>query len=266
MVSFTAAATGNPAPVVLWQVSTDDGETFSNVPGTTSPTYSFTASASQSGNVYRAIFNNSQGTVLTTSAALTVSGNTGPSAPFVTTNPTNQTATSGDLVTFTAAASGNPTPIVLWQVSTDGGQTFNNIPGSTSPSYSFTANGSEAGNLYRAIFNNSLGSVLTTAAALTVTTGTGAVAPMVTTHPSNQAASAGSTVTFTAAATGTPPPIVLWQVSADGGLTFSNIPASTTPSYSFIASMSQNGDLYRAIFNNSQGTVLTNAAQLTVTA
>jgi acetylornithine deacetylase/succinyl-diaminopimelate desuccinylase-like protein len=266
VVTFTAAATGNPAPIVLWQVSTDGGQTFSNIPGTTSPTYSFTVSASQGGNLYRAIFNNSQGTVLTTSAALTVSGSAGPSAPTVTTNPTNQTATPGSLVTFTAAASANPTPIVLWQVSTDGGQTFNNIPGSTSPSYSFAANASQTGHLYRAIFNNTLGTVLTTAAVLTVTAGTGVSAPTITTNPTDQTASAGSTVTFAAAAAGAPTPIVLWQVSADGGLTFSNIPGSTSPSYSFTATTSQNGDLYRAIFNNSQGTVLTSAALLTVTA
>ncbi len=48
-------------------------------------------------------------------------------APAITTQPVDQTATAGQITAFTAAASGTPTPTVQWQVSTDGGNTFTNI-------------------------------------------------------------------------------------------------------------------------------------------
>ena len=53
--SFTAAASGTPAPTVQWQVSTDGGATFTNLSGATSTTLSFTAAQAQSGNKYRAV-------------------------------------------------------------------------------------------------------------------------------------------------------------------------------------------------------------------
>jgi hypothetical protein len=55
-----------------------------------------------------------------------------PSAPIVTTNPSNEAVQVGNNATFTAAATGTPTPTVEWAVSTDGGQTFSYIaPGAS---------------------------------------------------------------------------------------------------------------------------------------
>ena len=54
-------------------------------------------------------------------------------APTVTTQPASQTVTAGQTATFTAAASGNPTPTVQWQVSTDSGSTFSDIPAPPAP-------------------------------------------------------------------------------------------------------------------------------------
>src|SRR5262249_54360500 len=45
--------------------------------------------------------------------------------PVVTGQPANQTVGEGNSVTFTATASGVPTPTVQWQVSANGGATFN---------------------------------------------------------------------------------------------------------------------------------------------
>jgi hypothetical protein len=162
-VTFTAAGTGTPAPTVQWQVSTNHGGLFVDIPGATSTTYSFTTSTGQSGNLYRAVFTNSAGFVLTSAATLTV-----VVAPVVTTNPANQTIAAGQMVTFSAAASGSPAPTVQWQVSTNHGSTFVNIPGATSINYSFTVASGQNGNLYRAVFTNSAGSAISSAAKLTV--------------------------------------------------------------------------------------------------
>jgi uncharacterized protein (TIGR03437 family) len=77
--TFTAAATGTPAPTVQWQESTNGGGTFSNLAGATATTLSFTASASENGNQYRAVFANGPNTATTTAARLTVqTAQTGP--------------------------------------------------------------------------------------------------------------------------------------------------------------------------------------------
>jgi hypothetical protein len=88
--------------------------------------------------------------------------------PVITTNPTSQSADAGNTVTFTAAASGNPTPTVQWQVSSDHGRKFTNIAGATSATYNFTAAADQNGDDYRAAFTNSQGSATSNAAPLTV--------------------------------------------------------------------------------------------------
>ena len=88
---------------------------------------------------------------------------------------------------------------------------------------------------------------------------------MVTTNPSNQTVTAGQTATFMAAANDTSTPSVQWQVSSDGGKTFTNISGapSTTLTLSSVQS-SQNGDEYQAVFTNSIGTATATPATLTV--
>ena len=143
-------------------------------------------------------------------------------APSVTTQPTSQTVTAGQTATFTAAASGNPTPTVQWQVSTDSGSTFSDITGATSTTLTLSnTTTAQNGDEYQAVFTNSVGTATTNAATLTVSTAQ--FAPSVTTQPASQTVTAGQTATFTAAASGNPTPTVQWQVSTDSGSTFSDI-------------------------------------------
>jgi Dockerin type I domain len=113
------------------------------------------------------------------------------SAPVITTHPLSQAIVAGNPVAFTAAASGNPTPTVQWQVSTDFGQTFKDISGATSTTYTFTTTVADNNKMFRAVFTNSLGTAHTGNALLTlavaaitgtsVTRGpTGQVVPLVT--------------------------------------------------------------------------------------
>jgi hypothetical protein len=71
-------------------------------------------------------------------------------------------------VSFTAAASGFPTPTVQWQVSTNGGTSFSDITDATSTTYTHNAQADENGNEYQAVFTNSAGGATTSAATLTV--------------------------------------------------------------------------------------------------
>jgi parallel beta-helix repeat protein len=89
--------------------------------------------------------------------------------PSITLNPTDVSVLAGSSATFSASATSNPAPTVQWQVSTDSGATFVDVPGATSPVLGFIAQPSDDTKRYRAVFTNIAGSAATTAAILTVT-------------------------------------------------------------------------------------------------
>jgi autotransporter-associated beta strand protein len=180
-------------------------------------------------------------------------------APAITTQPTSSTVLAGDTATFTAAASGTPTPTVQWQIRTNGGASWNDISGATSTTYSFTTVSGDNGNQYRAVFTNTVGAATTDPATLTVN-----YAPSVTQNPSSSTVNSGSTASFTAAATGNPTSTIQWQVSTNGGASWSNISGATSTTYSFTTVSGDNGNQYRAVFTNTVGSATSSAAVLSV--
>ena len=174
-VSFMAAASGNPTPSVQWEVNTGSGYTSLSdegvYSGSSSDTLTITgATAAMNGYQYEAVFSNGIGLPATTTAAtLTVQ-----IAPGVTAEPGDQTVLAGGTVSFMAAASGNPTPSVQWEVNTGSGYTSLSDGGvySGSSSDTLTITGATAamnGYQYEAVFSNGIGlPATTTAATLTV--------------------------------------------------------------------------------------------------
>src|SRR5581483_4748287 len=141
-------------------------------------------------------------------------------APVVTKQPVSQAVTAGATVTFTADATGVPPPTVKWQVSTDGGATFNDMTGPPQEYVlSFVTTAAENGNEYRAVFDNGSGTVAATdPATLTIQS-----APTISTPPAGTSLQVGQTATFTVSAAGSPAPSFRWQESSDGGATFTDI-------------------------------------------
>jgi len=88
--------------------------------------------------------------------------------PFVTTHPQNITVPAGQNATFTAACTGSPVPSIQWQISTDNGAFWNDIPDATSNNYSIVTVLSDNGKQYRAVFKNIANSATTNGAILTV--------------------------------------------------------------------------------------------------
>lgn len=88
--------------------------------------------------------------------------------------------------------------------------------------------------------------------------------PLVSQDPSNVSACAFSTVSFSSNASAIPTPDVKWQKSHNGTGAWTDIPGATASTYSFQASPSDNGNLYRAMWTNSQGETPSAAALLTV--
>jgi FKBP-type peptidyl-prolyl cis-trans isomerase FkpA len=97
------------------------------------------------------------------------------SAPAVTTQPSNQTVTAGQTATFTAAASGTPTPTVQWQVAPAGSSAWTNLtnaaPYDGVTTTTLTVTGVTTafdGTQYRAVFTNAVSTSTSNVATLTV--------------------------------------------------------------------------------------------------
>ncbi|MEK9137388.1 MAG: immunoglobulin domain-containing protein, partial [Bacteroidota bacterium] len=87
----------------------------------------------------------------------------------------------------------------------------------------------------------------------------GLVAPTITTHPANQTVTVGQTATFSVTVSGTLPLSYQWQknnVDIAGATSASHTTPATT--------LGDNGATFRCVVSNSQGTVTSNAATLTV--
>jgi hypothetical protein len=268
--AFTASASGIPAPTVQWQVSTNGGGTWAAVPGATSGTLTVASTtASENGYEYRAVFTNSSGSLASEPATLTVI----KEAVAITAQPIAQIVEEGASATFTAAASGIPTPTVQWQVSTNGGGTWANDTadaGSTTGSLTVASTtAGENGNQYRAVFTNSSGSLASGAATLTVKAkGTKGSAVQITTQPKGLEVREGETATFTASASGAPKPTVQWQVSTNAGASWANDTTDPGHTASLLkvagTTLAQNGYEYRAVFTNPMGSKESEAAKLAV--
>ena len=178
-VSFTVVATGTPAPTIQWRingVNLVDGVHASGVcagatvAGASSASLTLTAvPLGCSGAVFSAVASNGVNPDATSNGA-TLTVNSTPVAPSITLNPSDVTVVAPVTATFTAAASGVPSPTVQWQQSIDAGVTWANITGATNPSFTTPATVlADSGKRFRAVFTNGSGSVNSNAAVLTVT-------------------------------------------------------------------------------------------------
>lgn len=257
--SFTVTATGT----YQWQISTAAVPAFTNISGATAATLNLTAvTAGMSGNQYRCVVTGQCGSTNSNAATLTVNV-----APTVNTNPTSQAVCSGSAATFAAAGSGTPAPTYQWQVSTAAVPAFTNVPGATNATYTITSTTvGMSGDQYRCVITNTCGSVNTTAATLTVNSSV-----TVTTDPVNSTICEGTGTSFTAAAGGSGLSYQ-WEVSTNGGTSWSNVTNSavysgaTTPTLTLTNTPpSLNGNRYRCNISSPPCTPgITASALLTV--
>lgn len=106
-VSFTAAAGGSPTPTVQWQVSTDEGVTFSDISGATSTTLAFTPGPADNNKKYRAEFSNVNCTSYSTVASLAVGAPSITNAVVILTQPVSVMSCPGGSATFSVGATGD---------------------------------------------------------------------------------------------------------------------------------------------------------------
>lgn len=200
LATFSAQATGDPAPTHQWERS-PDGVAWSAVNGATAATYSFTAVPADQGARFRDRVSNSAGTAVSTAALLTVHYQ-----PYFTTQPASQSVASPAPAVFSMAMSCNPQGSAQWQSSPDG-SVWQDLPGATGPSYSTGPTSSAMnGLMFRCVCSNPIGSTISAAATLVV-----------------DAPATSYTITASAGIYGRISPSGAVTVAAGGSITFSII-------------------------------------------
>jgi hypothetical protein len=245
--SFSVAATGTAPLSYQWKKS---GTAMS---GATSSSYTTPATtSSDNGAQFTVVVSNTTGSVTSSAATLTV--NTSAVAPAITTQPASQTVTAGQTASFSVAATGTAPLSYQWM------KNGTTMSGATSSSYTTPATtSSDNGAQFTVVVSNTVGSVTSNAATLTVNTS--AVAPAITTQPAGQMVTAGQTASFSVAATGTAPLSYRWMKNGTA------ISGATSSSYTTPATTSSdNGAQFTVVVSNAAGSATSNAATLTVSA
>ena len=243
--TFSVAASGTAPLSYQWQ------KNGANISGATSSSYTTPATTTaDSGSIFQVVVSNSAGSITSSSATLTV--NLAAVAPTITTQPTNQTVTVGQAATFSVAASGTAPLSYQWQ------KNGANISGATSSSYTTPATTTaDSGSIFQVVVSNSAGSITSSSATLTVNLA--AVAPTITTQPTNQTVTVGQAATFSVAASGTAPLSYQWQKNG------ANISGATSSSYTTPATTTtDSGSIFQVVVSNSAGSITSSSATLTV--
>lgn len=264
--SLSVTATGTSL-AYQWQRCADANAicaTWTNLAGATAASYTIvTTDVAMNGQRFRAVVSNSLGSVSSAVATLNVAAT--PAAPIFTTQPVSVTIASGQTTQFTAAASGTPTPTLQWQLSTDNGVTWNDIPGGNSSPLTIVGSLGDSGRQYRVVATNSVSAITSNIATLTVNPAP--ILPSFTTQPASVTITEGGNASFTVAVSGTPTPALQWQLSTDNGVNWSNIVGQTGNVFNVVgAALANNGRQFRAVATNSAGVTNSNAATLTVNA
>jgi hypothetical protein len=256
--SFCVTAAGLN-PTYQWQVSnTGCTGLWNNISGATSSCLALTGvTSAMSNNNYRCLVSGSC-TPAVTSNCGTLTVNT---AANITAQPANTTSCSGSSATFTVAAGGTGLTYA-WQVSTNAGVSWTTIAGATSSTLTLPAV-SAAMNSYQyrsVVFGTcSPAGVNSSAATLAINS-----VVSITSQPSSIGLCAGANATFSVTASGTGLTLQ-WQVSTDGGVTWTNIAGATASSLTLTAvTTSMNNYKYRVVHNGTCTTNL-NSSDATLT-
>jgi hypothetical protein len=176
-----------------------------------------------------------------------------PTAPGITTQPTNQSANSGGSATFTVVATGNPAPTYQWKKNTIA------ITGATNASLTLSSVTSSDAASYTVDVTNIAGTVTSNAATLTVTTPPPNSGPVISVQPVSQSVSLGTSISFNVIATGNPAPTYQWRFNG------SPISGATSSQLSLANIKVTDAGSYDVLVSNSSGTTTSVAATLTVT-
>jgi photosystem II stability/assembly factor-like uncharacterized protein len=260
--AFNVTASGTSL-AYRWQTSKDGTTWADSVFSMTATLQLYAETVADDGTLVRVVVSNALGSVTSNVVRLNVQH--APAAPMFNVEPQSTSVVIGQAATFNAQAFGTPAPDIVWQMSIDG-SSWTTLPDATTGTYTLAdATLQDSGHAFRAVASNSLGTAYSGIVYLTVTPVP--VAPAITAAPASMTVGAGSNATFSASVSGQPSPGLQWQVSTDAGTTFSTINGAVSASYTaYGVGTAQDGWRYRIVATNSEGSVTSSAATLSVLA
>jgi hypothetical protein len=168
--------------------------------------------------------------------------------PVITTQPVAAVTCGGGSASFSAVVSGTGLNY-QWQIAPNCGSIFSNIPGATSPTLNLTnVSTTQNGFGYRLVVTGTCipTSLISNCVNLTIN-----AASNITLQPQDATICSGNSATFTTLATGASV-TYQWQISTDGGGSFTNITGATNASYTLPAvTVAMGGHRFRALVSST---------------
>ncbi len=251
-VTFTAAASGAPAPAYQWLKG---GVAIS---GATAATLTLTSVQLADAGNYTVIATNAVGSVTSSVATLTVL-----TVPEITTQPVDKTIFEKQSVTLSVVARGAPTMVYQWKKDgvalTDTGE----FSGTATASLVITTSQLSDAGVYTVVITNSYGTVTSNSATLTIYPST---PPAFVAQPSSQTVYEGADVTLTATVSGPSPFVYQWMKNGVNLADDGRITGSTTGTLSLPSARLTDAGNYTLSVGNFAATITSATAVLTVNA
>ena len=243
--SFSVTASGDATLTYQW--SRDDVV----LPSAQSATLTLSSlNAADAGN-YSVLVKNSLGSATSVAVSLTITG----LPPAIVTSPSARTVTAGSSATFAVVASGSPVLTYQWRKA--GVALIGNTTATTAALTLTNAQAADAAN-YDVVITNSVGSVTSALAALTVSP----AAPSVTSAPTTQISAPGATATLSVVASGTAPLTYQWRKA---GAPLTGNTSATTATLSIPGATAADSGSYEVIITNALGSITSAAIALNIT-
>jgi len=233
---FSVSATGSRPLAYQWQFNGLD------IPGATTPTLVRSNVQPADAGSYSVRISNRAGVVWSSNATLVVLVR-----PSIVSGPQSLTVNQGATAIFSVVATGTEPLSYRWQCNGV------YLPGATGPVLVLTNVQPVHAGIYSVVVSNVAGMVSSGPATLTVLT-----PPQILLHPQSQTVAAGASFTFSLLATGSPRLFYQWRLND------ADIPGATGPTYTRHHARLSDAGRYTAQVQNSAGTVVTDAAVLTV--
>lgn len=184
-----------------------------------------------------------------------VDGQTSAGAPVVTGQPAAQSAPVGGSATFSVTATGDG--VLSYQWFKDG----NELPAATAATLVVSPVQAADAGAYSVLVSNLVGATSSNAVNLTVT----GLPPVITGSPVSQTVGAGSTVTFSVAATGSPTLAYVWRRAGNPLANGGKIAGATTATLTLTNVQADDIAAYDVVVSNSVSSAPSAPASLTVT-
>ncbi len=247
--TFTVEATGGLPLYYQWQASGTNLVDGGNISGATNCTLTVVSVSSNDLGTYSVIVSNAGGLAISSNALLSIV----PSAPVITLQPASQAVGTGSTAVITVGVVGSTPLSYQWEF--DG----TNISDATNSELTLAGVQVDQAGSYAVTIGNSLGSVTSSAAVLTV-----GLPPAILTQPGSLIVAKGQPASFSVSVSGTAPLSCQWQQNGTNLSDSRNISGSATATLLIRRTTTGSAGVYALIVTNFWGSATCSEAALAV--